>query len=98
MIKLDIPKVNVEFYYKEKTYNLYKRDDIIVIRENSVDGVYYFYYQNEKVYVFKNYVSDDNILNEDEKKAYIKRLYNVISASTLMQDVIDKKDIKKLIK
>ena len=98
MIKLDIPKVNIEFYYEEKKYNLYKREDIIVIKEKSVDGVYYFYYQDEKVYVFKNYVSDENILNEDEKKAYIKRLYRAINACALVQEIIDKKDIKKLIK
>lgn len=98
MIKLDIPKVNIEFYYDNKTYNLYKRKDVIVIKEKGLEAVYYFYYQNNKVYVFKDYVNNKNLLNDEEKKNYLKRLYKVISASTLMQDVIDKKDIKKLIK
>lgn len=98
MIKLDIPKVNIEFYYEEKTYNLYKREDIIVIKENSVDGVYYFYYQDDNIYVFKNCINDNNIISNIEKKECLKRMYKVIEISTLMQDVIDKEDIKKLIR
>ena len=81
-----------------KTYNLYKRKDVIVIKEKGLEAVYYFYYQNNKVYVFKDYVNNKNLLNDEEKKNYLKRLYKVISASTLMQDVIDKNDVKKLIK
>lgn len=98
MIKLDIPKVNIEFYYEEKTYNLYKREDIIVIKENSVDGVYYFYYQDDNIYVFKNCINDNNIISNIEKKECLKRMYKVIEISTLMQDVMDKEDIKKLIR
>lgn len=98
MIKLDIPKVNIEFYYEEKTYNLYKREDIIVIKENSVDGIYYFYYQDDNIYVFKNCINDNNIISNIEKKECLKRMYKVIEISTLMQDVIDKEDIKKLIR
>lgn len=98
MIKLDIPKINIEFYYEEKTYNLYKREDIIVIKENSVDGVYYFYYQDDNIYVFKNCINDNNIISNIEKKECLKRMYKVIEISTLMQDVIDKEDIKKLIR
>ncbi len=98
MIKLDIPKVNIEFYYEEKTYNLYKREDIIVIKENGVDGVYYFYFQDDNIYVFKNCINDNNIISNIEKKECLKRMYKVIEISTLMQDVIDKEDIKKLIR
>ena len=98
MIKLDIPKINIEFYYEEKTYNLYKREDIIVIKENSVDGVYYFYYQDDNIYVFKNCINDNNIISNIEKKECLKRMYKVIEISTLIQDVIDKEDIKKLIR
>ena len=98
MIKLNVPKVDIEFYFEDKQYNLYKREDIIVIKENSVDGVYYFYYQDDNIYVFKNCINDNNIISNIEKKECLKRMYKVIEISTLMQDVIDKEDIKKLIR
>lgn len=98
MIKLNIPKIDVEFYYGDSVYNLYKRENVIVLKEKGINGLYYFYYQNEKVYVFKNYLNDKNLLHGEEKKVFLKRLYEVINSSNLVQDVIDKNDIKKLIK
>ncbi len=98
MIKLDVPKVDIEFYFEDKQYNLYKRADIIVLKESSIDGVYYFYYQNDKTYIYKNFVNNKNALSDNEKKNYLKRLYKAINACALVQNVIDKKDIKKLIK
>lgn len=98
MIKLNIPKIDIEYYYDNKTYNLYKRDNVLVLKETSENNKYYFYYNDDKIYVFKNYISDNNLLNNKEKKEYLKRLYNVINESTLMYDVIDKEEIKKLIK
>lgn len=98
MIKLNVPKVDIEFYFEDKQYNLYKRADIIVIKESSIDGVYYFYYQDDNIYVFKNCINDNNIISNIEKKECLKRMYKVIESCTLMQDVIDKEDIKKLIR
>ena len=98
MIKFDVPKVDIEFYFENRQYNLYKRADIIVIKESSIDGAYYFYYQNDKIYIYKNYVNNKEKINDNEKKNYLKRLYKAIDACSLVQEVIDKKDIKKLIK
>ena len=98
MIKIDIPKVDIEFYFEDRQYNLYKRSDIIVLKESSIDGVYYFYYQNDKTYIQKNSGNNKKALCDNEKKNYLKRLYKAINACALVQDVIDKKDIKKLIK
>lgn len=98
MIKLNVPKVDIEFYFEDKQYNLYKREDIIVIKEKILEDVYYFYYQDDNIYVFKNCINDNNIISNIEKKECLKRMYKVIEISTLMQDVIDKEDIKKLIR
>ena len=98
MIKLNVPKVDIEFYFEDKQYNLYKREDIIVIKEKILQDVYYFYYQDDNIYVFKNCINDNNIISNIEKKECLKRMYKVIEISTLMQDVIDKEDIKKLIR
>ena len=98
MIKLNVPKVDIEFYFEDKQYNLYKREDIIVIKEKILEDVYYFYYQDDNIYVFKNCINDNNIISNIEKKECLKRMYKVIESCTLMQDVIDKEDIKKLIR
>lgn len=91
MLKVDIPSIKIEFYFKDILYKVNYDNEVLNIREELLPFIYEVTMSKDEVKFYKyNIVNGikDIVLNK-EKNDLIKRINYAISNSNLVSSVID---------